>query len=98
MTGKEALKEYRNQQTGVNVYADEYLDIVEKDLEVLEIIKSRKVDIHLLKNATYGRYNHTVKTNKNNAEACEYEYLSKREFNLIKEWLARWKKWQVKKH
>ena len=37
--GLEALKEYRKHQQGVNVYADELLDIVEKELKALEIIK-----------------------------------------------------------
>ena len=36
--GLEALKEYRCQQQGVNVYADEYLDIVEKELKAFNII------------------------------------------------------------
>lgn len=31
--GLKALKQYRNQQVGVNVYADELLDIVEKELK-----------------------------------------------------------------
>lgn len=34
--GLEALKQYRSQQTGVNVYADELLDIVEKELKEKE--------------------------------------------------------------
>ena len=37
--GLEALKQYRNQQTGVNVYADDYLDIIEKELKALDILK-----------------------------------------------------------
>ena len=40
--GLEALKQYKSQQMGVNVYADELLDIVEKELKdykrLLEII------------------------------------------------------------
>lgn len=39
--GLKALKEYRAQQQGVNVYADELLDIVEKELKALEIIKEK---------------------------------------------------------
>ena len=46
--GLEALKEYRKQQQGVNVYADELLDIVEKELKALEIIKNKWVDWQLL--------------------------------------------------
>lgn len=34
--GLEALKEYRNQQTGVNVHADDYLDIIEEELKQAE--------------------------------------------------------------
>ena len=38
--GLEALKQFRNSNfQGVNVYADEYLDIIEKELKALEIIK-----------------------------------------------------------
>lgn len=44
--GLEALKEFKNQQQGVNVYANEYLDIIEKEFKekektdkVLEVIK-----------------------------------------------------------
>jgi len=36
--GLEALKEYRSQRQGVNVYANEYLDIIEKELKRLEEI------------------------------------------------------------
>ena len=39
--GLEALKEYKNQQTGVNVYANDYLDIIEKELKAFEIIKEK---------------------------------------------------------
>ena len=46
--GLEALKEYRKHQQGVNVYADELLDIVEKELKTLEIIKNKWVDWQLL--------------------------------------------------
>lgn len=35
MKGLEALKEYKSQQQGVNVYADEYLDIIENELKRL---------------------------------------------------------------
>ena len=31
--GLEALKEYRSQQNGVNVYANDYLDIIENELK-----------------------------------------------------------------
>lgn len=40
--GLEALKEYRKHQQGVNVYADELLDIVEKELKAWEIIKEMR--------------------------------------------------------
>lgn len=47
--GLEALKEYRSQQQGVNVYADKYLDIIEKELKDqrkrLTIISEILVDI-----------------------------------------------------
>ena len=46
--GLKALKEYRAQQQGVNVYADELLDIVEKELKALDIIIDKKVNMSLL--------------------------------------------------
>ena len=52
MTPLEALKEFRNQQTGVNVYADELLDTIEKALEDIDYIKvlreNQKRNIELL--------------------------------------------------
>ena len=57
--GLEALKEYKSQQLGVNVYADDYLEIIEKELKALEIINKKNVQITLLKNTndfeTYNR-------------------------------------------
>lgn len=40
MTPLEALKQLRSQQIGVNVYADELLDIIEKALEDIDYIKA----------------------------------------------------------
>ena len=37
--GLEALKEYRKQQQGVCVHADDYLDIIEEELKDLDTIK-----------------------------------------------------------
>lgn len=55
--GLEALKEYKSEfKPGVNIYANEYLEIIEKELKdkekkdkALEIINNKQVDIALLK-------------------------------------------------
>lgn len=86
--GLEALKQYRNQQTGVNVYADDCLDIIEQELKAFEIIKEKRVDIDALisfiaikpKNALEV-YNHFVQASPDS------RHLTRKEFDLLKEYL-----------
>ena len=80
--GLEALKKYRNQQTGVNVYADDYLDIIEKELKALEIINNKKVDVKYL----YYRAEFNVEKYNDNY----IEGLTQEENDLLKEVLL-WK-------
>ena len=58
--------------------------VIENDLEVLEIIKTKSVDINLVKNCygplAYAIYNSYIDEEKN-------DKLTKEEFDLLKEWL-----------
>ena len=60
------------------------ISAIEKDLEVLEIIKTKNVDISLIKNCygafAYAVYNSYIDEEKN-------DELTKQEFDLLKEWL-----------
>lgn len=51
--GLKALKDFKSQQAGVNVYANEYLDIIEKELKALELIEVKEVDPTMI----YDNYN-----------------------------------------
>lgn len=59
-------------------------NIILRDLEVLEIIKTKNVDISLIKNCygplAYAVYNSHIDEEKN-------DELTKQEFDLLKEWL-----------
>ena len=65
------------------------ISVIEKDLEVLEIIKTKNVDISLIKNCycygllAYAVYNSYVDIEKN-------DELTKEEYELLKEWLEEW--------
>jgi len=79
MNGKEALKEYRKQQIGVNVYADELLDIIEKELEILKILKAFDFEIE----------DYTEDLNGSVCVKQRRIILDDEEIDLIKEWLER---------
>ena len=90
MNSKEALQNIRDyhDETVIDNYCtyiendfEEELDTIEKDLEVLEIIKRKKVAIFVIplcKNA----YDYSMKTSG-------FERLTDKEFRLIKEWLEK---------
>ena len=54
------------------------INIIEKDLEVLEILKRKSVDIHLIKD---------IMKDDRKFECYPDENLTQEEFNKIKEWL-----------
>ena len=95
MTSKEAFEEiikvcnlYHRQIANVDVESIHGYPIkkIEKDLEVLEIIKTKNVDISLVKNCygalAYAVYNSHIDEEKN-------DKLTKEEYDLLKEWLEK---------
>jgi len=84
--GLKALKRYRTQQQGVNVYADELLDIIEKELKALEIINDSRVNVQYIKyffhngNGGYTAYKSHMKLFYPGDEMLEYD-----DFKLLKE-------------
>ena len=74
MTSKEALQNIRNYRIEII----KNLDIIEEDLEVLEILKRKSVDIHLIKE---------IMLDKIEFDCYPYDNLTNEEFNKIKEWL-----------
>ena len=87
MNSKQALEILNIKCIRSNGVDDEYFEefnIIKKDLEVLEIIKTKRVDISLVKNCygalAYAVYNSYIDEEKN-------DKLTKKEFDLLKEWL-----------
>ena len=82
MTSKEALEKLNFECIRSNGIDDEYakeLNIVKKDLEVLEIIKKKSVATFLIPSCNTS-YDYSMKT-------IGFEALTDKEFKLIKEWL-----------
>lgn len=97
MTSKEALEELRSQVGNITYFTHDsegvlqmatfqvrdsgLFEIIEKDLEVLKILKNKKVDIILLTMCPYvSAYNCYYKN------ATEL-HLTRKQFNKVKEWL-----------
>ena len=84
MTSKEALLEL------ISTFYDKDLEeikIIEKELEVLEIIKKKKVCIYSIQeNDNFNDYNWELYFIYHRENASEMQ-LTETEFNLIKEWL-----------
>ena len=83
MTSKEALNDLLNmadyclEEKERKQIKQEY-KIILKDLEVLEIIKNKNVDVDVIKNV--------MKDNRK-FECYPYENITQEEFNIIKDWL-----------
>ncbi len=88
--GLKALKRYRTQQQGVNVYADELLDIIEKELKALEIINDFGVNVGYIKyyfhkgNGGYTAYKADMKVDYLDFYPSQ-KTLEYRDFKLLKE-------------
>lgn len=54
------------------------INIIKKDLEVLEILKNKNVDVDVIKN---------IMKDDRKFECYPYENLTQEEFNIIKDWL-----------
>ena len=88
MTSKEALYDLTELVNDENDYFNKALDlrdVIEKDLEILEIIKNKRIDMELLIKVVifndYRIYNFELGNSTRE--------LTETEFNLIKEWLKR---------
>ena len=78
MTSNKALKELKENAQEICKWELDRLEIIEKDLEVLEILKNKNVDVDLIKNI--------MKDNRK-FECYPDDNLTQEEFNKIKEWL-----------
>lgn len=70
--------EFVNSKTKERLSIDDCYEIIIKDLEILEILKNKNVDVDVIKNI--------MKDNRK-FECYPYENLTEDEFNKIKEWL-----------
>ena len=88
MTSKEALEIIAS-----NLLWDKYfkkeLEIIEKELEVLEIIKRTKIDLNFVESCeNYSDYLMALGCVEEDLEENEsIEVLTETEYNLLKEWL-----------
>lgn len=89
LTGKEALLKLYIQVEPTNTNID-LTDIIEKDLEVLEIIKKKRVDMsYLYRLQKRNDFTEKQKLRLLNKYNEDKKHLTEREFNLIKEGLER---------
>lgn len=72
--------EFINLKTKERLSIDDCYEIIIKDLEVLEILKRKSVDIHLVKD---------IMKDDRKFECYPDENLTQEEFNKIKEWLLK---------
>ena len=77
MNSNKALKELKENAQEICKWELDRLEIIEKDLEVLEILKNKNIDVDLIKNI--------MKDNRK-FECYPDDNLTQEEFNKIKEW------------
>ena len=85
MNSKEALKDLREVKGWNEVEFNRRLDIIEKDLEVLEIIKVKNVELRMLRTCISNCYQPRVVYHR----YASNDTLSEDEFNKVKAWLER---------
>ena len=78
MTSKEALSDLFFLAIGDEKHTKKCKETIEKDLEVLKILKRKSVDIHLIKD---------IMKDDRKFECYPDENLTQEEFNKIKDWL-----------
>ena len=93
MTSKEALKELYSYSMLDDDIAKQNVEIIEKDLEVLEILKNKNIEMELLKSCIklpdgIIRYNKIWAVSDNCMIVYKDKYLKYEEFNKLKEWLS----------
>ena len=79
MISKDALKELKENAQEICKWELDRLNIIEKDLEVLEIIKKKNVATFLIP-CCNNAHEYSLKT-------IGFEALTDKEFDLLKEWL-----------
>lgn len=81
MNSKEALNNIEKLFIGSPINPIQQIEIIKKDLEVLDIIKNKDVRIRvLLASKNVEEYNYSI--------LFEIQHLTQEEFDLLKEWLS----------
>ena len=88
MTSKEALKELYSYSMLDDDIAKQNVEIIKKELEVLEIIKKKEVNIGLLKGILHSDLHTHTASYYDSYFVANYRHLTQEEFDLLKEWLS----------
>ena len=87
MTSREALHYLYFLSAGDENKTIKCRQIIRKDLEVLEIIKKKEVNIGLLKGILHSDLHTHTASYYNSYFVANYRHLTQEEFDLLKEWL-----------
>ena len=87
MNSKESLNNIKNLFIGSPINPTQQIEIIEKDLEVLEIIKKKEVVVGLLKGILHSDLLTHTASYYNSYFIADYKHLTQEEFDLLKEWL-----------
>ena len=88
MTDLEALKELYSYSMLDDDIAKQNVEIIKKELEVLEIIKKKEVNIGLLKGILHSDLHTHTASYYDSYFVANYRHLTQEEFDLLKEWLS----------
>ena len=91
MNSKESLNNIKNLFIGSPINLIQQFEIIEKDLEVLDILKNKNIEMELLKSCIklpdgIIRYNKIWAVSDNYMIVYKDKYLEYEEFNKLKEW------------
>ena len=81
---QEVLRLYRTQQAGVNVHADEYLDIIEKGIKILSLINRAPGELGFILDCD--NYDEYIKTFTDIGGSESDAPYNKEEFDTLKEY------------
>ena len=91
MTSRQALEhiifDAKMEKPIFSRYYQEFLKPIERDLEVLEIIKNKEVVVGLLKGILHSDLHTHTASYYNSHFVASYRHLTQEEFDLLKEWL-----------